>query len=147
MRATTSPARAAWRRFYSALLKKGAATASLRVYCFEADKPASTPGPRLGSSAVAVTFGLDNGPFARRLTSADGGASALADRAIAFVTELAGKTGAGTHAIAQPLFTVPRTFAVGGGQKPRHDGGRYSRRPGNEQVGHETTFGRAAGDR
>src|SRR5260370_12145617 len=67
--------------------------ASLRVACFDGVTTVhiDTAALRLGSSAVAVTYSLDGGPFrpASWQAGADGsGLDLSADRAVAFVTQL-----------------------------------------------------------
>ena len=96
--------------------------ASLRVACFDGVTTlhVDTAAPRLGSSAVAVTYSLDGGPFrpASWQASADGsGLDLSADRAIAFLTELYGKTEL-RLALVRPL-SVPFlvTFAVAGAEQ------------------------------
>src|SRR5260370_13358675 len=71
--------------------------ASLRVACFDGVTTVhiDTAALRLGSSAVAVTYSLDGGPFplAAWQASADGsGLDLSADRAVPFLTEPYGKT-------------------------------------------------------
>jgi hypothetical protein len=97
--------------------------ASLRVDCFDSTTTLhvdDTAALRLGSSAVAVTYSLDGGPFrsASWQAGADGsGLELSADRAVAFLTELYGKTEL-RLAVVRPL-SVPLlfTFAVGGAEQ------------------------------
>ena len=96
--------------------------ASLRVTCFNdvTTLHIDTAALRLGSSAVAVTYSLDGGPFrpASWQAGADGsGLDLSADRAIAFLTELYGKTEL-RLALVRPL-SVPFlfTFAVAGAEQ------------------------------
>ena len=97
--------------------------ASLRVDCFD-DRTTlhidDTASLRLGTSAVTVMYRLDGGPFvsATWQASADGsGLELTADRAVAFLTGLYGKTEL-RLAILRPL-SVPFlfTFAVGGAEQ------------------------------
>jgi hypothetical protein len=96
--------------------------ASLRVACFDGVTTLhiDTAALRLGSSAVAVTYSLDGGPFrpASWQASADGsGLDLLADRAIAFLTELYGKTElrlAHVRPLSVPFLV---TFAVAGAEQ------------------------------
>jgi hypothetical protein len=96
--------------------------ASLRVDCFD-DRTAlhvDTAGLSLGSSAVAVTYSLDGGPFvpASWQASADGSGLELSgDRAVAFLTGLYGKSEL-RLALVRPL-SVPfvLSFAVGGAEQ------------------------------
>jgi hypothetical protein len=96
--------------------------ASLRVACFDGGTTLhiDTAALRLGSSAVAVTYSLDGGPFrpASWQAGADGsGLDLSADRAVAFLTELYGKTEL-RLALVRPL-SVPFlfTFGVGGAEQ------------------------------
>ncbi len=96
--------------------------ASLRVACFDGVTTVhiDTAALRLGSSAVAVTYSLDGGPFrpASWQAGADGsGLELSADRAVAFLTELYGKTEL-RLALVRPL-SVPFlfTFAVAGAEQ------------------------------
>ena len=123
MRATTPAARVARRQSCSASLKKeGAANkpAFASIASITRQLHIDTAALRLGSSVVAVRYSLDGGPF-RRVSwqaSADGGGlDLLAERAIAFLTELYGKTEL-RLAIVRPL-SVPLllTFAVGGAEQ------------------------------
>jgi Type VI secretion system VasI, EvfG, VC_A0118 len=97
--------------------------ASLRVDCFD-DRTTlhidDTASLRLGTSAVTVMYRLDGGPFvsATWQASADGsGLELTADRAVAFLTGLYGKTEL-RLAILRPL-SVPFvfTFSVGGAEQ------------------------------
>jgi hypothetical protein len=96
--------------------------ASLRVDCFDGRTTLhiDTVGLRLGSPAGAVTYSLDGGPFlpASWQASADGsGLELSSDRAIAFLTELYGKTEL-RLALVRPL-SVPFlfSFAVSGAEQ------------------------------
>jgi hypothetical protein len=96
--------------------------ANLRVACFEGVTTVhiDTAALRPGASAVAVTYSLDGGRFrpASWQAGADGsGLELSADRAIAFLTELYGKTEL-RLALVRPL-SVPFlfTFAVGGAEQ------------------------------
>ena len=96
--------------------------ASLRVACFDGVTTVhiDTAGLRPGSSAVAVTYSLDGGRFrpAAWQAGADGnGLDLSAERAMAFVTELYGKSEL-RLALVRPL-SVPflLTFAVGGAEQ------------------------------
>ena len=96
--------------------------ASLRVACFDGVTTVhiDTAALRPGSSAVALAYSLDGGPFrpASWQAGADGsGLDLSADRAIAFMTELYGKTEL-RLALVRPL-SVPFLFrfAVGGAEQ------------------------------
>jgi hypothetical protein len=96
--------------------------ASLRVDCFDdlTTVRVDTYGLKLGSSATAVRYSLDGGRHvsASWQASVDGsGLEQSGDRAIAFVTELYGKTEL-RLAVVRPL-SVPFqvSFAVGGAEQ------------------------------
>jgi hypothetical protein len=96
--------------------------ASLRVACFDGVTAVHIDAAALrpASSAVAVTYSLDGGPFrpAAWQAGADGsGLDLSGDRAIAFVAELYGKSEL-RLALVRPL-SVPflLTFAVGGAEQ------------------------------
>jgi hypothetical protein len=99
--------------------------ASLRVDCFDdlTTVHVDTVGLSRGTSAVAVKHSLDGGRYvpAPWQAGVDGsGLELSADRAIAFVTDLYGKTEL-RLAIVRPL-SVPflLTFAVGGAERDLH---------------------------
>jgi hypothetical protein len=96
--------------------------ASLRVDCFDGRTTLhiDTVGLRLGSPAVAVTYSLDGGPFLPASWQAGADRSGLelsSDRAIAFLTELYGKTEL-RLALVRPL-SAPFlfNFAVSGAEQ------------------------------
>jgi len=97
--------------------------AILRVDCFDSRTTLhidDTAALRLGSSAVAVTYSLDGGPFvsASWQASAEGSGLELSgERAVAFLTGLYGKSEL-RLALVRPL-SVPYvfTFAVGGAEQ------------------------------
>ena len=96
--------------------------ASLRVDCFDGRTTLhiDTVGLRLGSPVVAVTYSLDGGPFlpaSWQATADRSGLELSSDRAIAFLTELYGKTEL-RLALVRPL-SVPFLFrfAVSGAEQ------------------------------
>jgi hypothetical protein len=96
--------------------------ASLRVACFEGATTVHIDSAALrpGSSAVAVTYSLDGGPFRPAFWQAGADGSGLdlsGERAIAFLAELYGKSEL-RLALVRPL-SVPflLTFAVGGAEQ------------------------------
>ena len=96
--------------------------ASLRVACFEnvTTLHVHTAGLRARSSAVAVAYSLDGGPFRSAFWQAGADGSGLdlsGDRAVEFLTELYGKTRL-RLVMVRPL-SVPflLTFAVAGAEQ------------------------------
>jgi hypothetical protein len=117
--------------------------ASLRVACFDGVTAVhiDAAAPRPASSAVAVTYSLDGGPFrpAAWQAGADGSLDLSGDRAIAFVAELYGKSEL-RLALVRPL-SVPflLTFAVGGAEQslgPMAERCQWSAAPAISEAGH-----------